>query len=119
MVYEYFREHMWTHVDKINTVVKEKRDTMFEMLAQFPDAFNWFSGPKGGLFIWVKLPDGTDVIECEKTAEACGVDYATGKAFNVYHDDVPYLRLAFGYATPEQIWEGIPKLAECVMAHQN
>ena len=86
--------------------------------AEHPDAFEWFSRPKGGLFIWVKLPDATDVIACEQTAEARGIDYATGKAFHVYHEDVPYLRLAFGYATLDQIREGIPLLAECVLEHQ-
>ena len=118
IVYEYFREHLWTHVNNINAIVKEKRDLMFEMLGQSPDAFEWFSRPKGGLFIWVKLPDATDVIECEQIAESRGIDYATGKAFHVHHDDVPYLRLAFGYASLAQIREGIPKLAECVMAPQ-
>ena len=118
IVYEYFREHLWTHVNNINAIVKEKRDLMFEMLEQSPDAFEWFSRPKGGLFIWVKLPDATDVIKCEQIAESRGIDYATGKAFHVHHDDVPYLRLAFGYATLAQIREGIPKLAECVMATQ-
>lgn len=114
IVCEYFREHMWSHVDRINAIVKQKRDAMFEMLAQFPDAFEWFSRPKGGLFIWVKLPDATDTVKCEQIAEAQGIDYATGKAFHVYNEDVPYLRLAFGFATEDQIREGIPKLAECV-----
>jgi len=31
---------------------------------------------------------------------------------------VPYLRLAFGYATLDDIREGIPLLAECVREHQ-
>lgn len=118
IVYEYFREQMWNHVEEINTIVKEKRDLMFEMLSQFPDAFEWFSRPKGGLFIWVKLPDTTDVVACEQRAEALGIDYATGKAFHVYREDVPYLRLAFGYTELDEIREGIPKLAACVMETQ-
>ncbi len=114
VVYEYFRENLWTHVNQINTIVKQKRDLMFESLAAFPDVFEWFSRPQGGLFIWVKLPDRTDTIACEQLAESRGVDYATGKAFHVYSQDVPYLRLAFGFATPDQIRQGIPLLAQCV-----
>lgn len=118
VVAEYFREHMWTHVDKINNIVKEKRDLMFKLLGQHPDAFEWFSRPKGGLFIWVKLPEATDRVKCEQLAEDRGVDYATGKAFHVHNADVAYLRLAFGYASLKEIQEGIPKLAECVMQAQ-
>ncbi len=113
--YEFFREGLVDHLEMINGIVKEKRDLMFEKLAERSDAFEWFSRPKGGLFIWVKLPDQTDLVACEQAAEARGIDYATGKAFHVYHDDVPFLRLAFGYATPDQIRKGIPLLAECVV----
>ncbi|MDA0710810.1 MAG: PLP-dependent aminotransferase family protein [bacterium] len=114
VVYEYFRENMWTHVDKINAIVKEKRDLMFSLLERFPDAFEWFSRPKGGLFIWVKIPSSTDTLKCEQLADARGIDYATGKAFHVHNADVAYLRLAFGYASLKEIEQGIPKLAECV-----
>ena len=118
IVCEYFREHLWEHADEINRIVKEKRDLMFEALGRHGDAFEWFSRPKGGLFIWVKLPDGTDTVGCEHLAESKGVDYATGKAFHTYDEHVPYLRLAFGYATPEQIVKGIPLLADCVRESQ-
>jgi len=118
VVYEFFREELWKHVGHINTIVRAKRDLMFDMLGQFPDAFEWFSRPKGGLFIWVKLPDATDTASCEKRAEALGIDYATGKAFHVYSQDVPYLRLAFGFASLGQIQEGIPLLADCVRQSQ-
>ncbi len=114
IVYEYFREELWTHVDRINAIVREKRDLMFDTLSRFPDAFEWFSRPKGGLFIWVRLPDVTDTVACERLAESMGVDYATGKAFHVHNTDVPYIRLAFGFATPDEIRQGIPILAECV-----
>ena len=118
IVYEYFREEMWAHLEKINAVVKQKRDLMFEMLGQFPEAFEWFSRPQGGLFIWVKLPDRTDTVACEQLAESRGIDYATGKAFHVHSQDVPYLRLAFAFGTLEDIREGIPLLAECVRETQ-
>lgn len=114
IVYEYFREELWSHVDRINAIVGKKRDLMFDVLSRFPDAFEWFSRPSGGLFIWVKLPDATDTVACEQLAESMGIDYATGKAFHVYNKDVPYIRLAFGYATHEDIRSGIPILADCI-----
>ena len=118
VVHEYFRENMWTHVNQINQIVKEKRDLMLDLLGQHPNAFEWFSRPKGGLFIWVKLPEATDTVKCEELAEARGIDYATGKAFHVHNEDVSYLRLAFGYASLKEIEEGIPKLAACVLEAQ-
>ena len=118
IICEFFRESLNEHLKTINTVVKKKRDLMMELLAQSRDVFEWNSEPKGGLFIWVKLPNATDVVTCEQTAESRGIDYATGKAFHVYGEDVPYLRLAFGYASLDEIRGGIPLLAECVREHQ-
>ena len=114
IVCEYFREELWSHVDRINAIVGRKRDLMFDMLSRFPDAFEWFSRPSGGLFIWVKLPDATDTVACEQLAESMGIDYATGKAFHVYNKDVPYIRLAFGFATHDDVRTGIPILADCI-----
>ena len=114
IVCEYFREELWSHVDRINAIVGRKRDLMFDMLSRFPDAFEWFSRPSGGLFIWVRLPDATDTVACEQLAESMGIDYATGKAFHVYNKDVPYIRLAFGFATHDDIRTGIPILADCI-----
>ncbi len=114
IVYEYFREQLWDHVGNINTIVKEKRDLMFHMLAESPDVFEWFSKPKGGLFIWVKLTDGVDRSALSSLAESRNIDYASGSAFHVHGEDVPFIRLAFGYSSLDQIREGIPLLADCV-----
>ncbi len=114
IVYEYLREEMREHLKEINAVVKEKRDLMFAMLGAFPDCFEWFSRPKGGLFIWVKIPDDVEPKACEALAETKGVEYGLGSDFHVYERPVPYIRLAFAFATLDEIKEGIPLLAECV-----
>ena len=114
IVYEYLREEMREHLKEINAVVKEKRDLMFTMLEKFPDCFEWFSRPKGGLFIWVKIPDDVEPKACEALAETKGVEYGLGSDFHVYERPVPYIRLAFAFATLNEIKEGIPLLAECV-----
>ena len=114
IVYEYLREEMGRHLEEINAVVKAKRDLMFEALARFPDCFEGFSRPKGGLFIWAKLPDRIDDKACEARAESVGVEYGLGRDFDVYERPIPFLRLAFAFATPDEIREGIPLLAECV-----
>ncbi len=118
VLYEYLRENLWDHVDRNNAMVKLKRDAMLHELSKSPDVFEWFSKPKGGLFVWVKMPDSTDLEACEQLAGSRGIDYATGKAFHVYGEDVPYLRLAFGYPTVDEIKEGVSKLADCVRETQ-
>ena len=118
IVCEYFRKNLWDHIGTINTIVREKRDLMIDLLADSPDVFEWFSKPKGGLFIWVKLPDNVDLGTLESLAETRNIDYASGSAFHVHGKDVPYIRLAFGYASLDQIREGIPLLTDCIRQSQ-
>jgi 2-aminoadipate transaminase len=111
---EYFQSHMWDHVSEINGIVKEKLDAVIEQLDAHQDQFPYHSYPKGGLFIWVKLPEDCDPLRLLDIANARGIRYGTGKAFHSGAGDIKYLRLAFGYPSLETIREGIPLLAECV-----
>ena len=43
-----------------------------------------------------------------------GVNFLPGQSFHYQRDRVPYLRLAFGHLTLEQIRDGLPILARCI-----
>jgi 2-aminoadipate transaminase len=111
---EYFRQHMWDHVEAINGIVKEKLDLVKEGLRAHPESFLSFSNPVGGLFIWVKLPDDVNPVRLQELANARGIRYGTGKSFHTKNEDITYLRLAFGYVSHDDIREGLPILADCV-----
>jgi DNA-binding transcriptional MocR family regulator len=66
------------------------------------------------LFIWVRLPDDVDRPKLYGLANQNGVNYLPGTAFHYLNRNKPYLRLAFGHLTPEQIEQGIPILARCI-----
>jgi 2-aminoadipate transaminase len=111
---EYLKDHLWDHVDEINDIVRSKLDVVVEQLDAHKDAFIEHSNPKGGLFIWIKLPDDADPNRILELANEKGVRYGTGKAFHTGGQDVHYLRIAFGYASHDDFREGIPLLADCV-----
>jgi 2-aminoadipate transaminase len=111
---EYLKDHLWDHIDEINGIVKSKLDVVVEELDANKDAFLEHSNPKGGLFIWVKLPEDADPNRILEIANEKGVRYGTGKAFHCGGQDIHFLRIAFGYASHDDFREGIPLLAECV-----
>ncbi|MFC1526760.1 PLP-dependent aminotransferase family protein [Candidatus Latescibacterota bacterium] len=113
---EFFRDHLWDHVERTNAALKEKRDALFVALEEsVGDICSW-SQPVGGLFVWVDLPEDVDRSRLAELAAERNVRYARGSAFHVRGEDVPNLRLAFGYCSLEDIREGIPQLAECIRA---
>ncbi|MBT5873197.1 MAG: PLP-dependent aminotransferase family protein [Candidatus Latescibacteria bacterium] len=119
IVAEYFKDHLWSHLAMVNRVMQERRDTMTASLAEhfgpLGPAVQW-SNPPGGLFIWVKVPDDVDIAEAVRLAGSRGVVCPPGRAFSPEDEDVPYLRLAFGYPSVPDIRDGIPILADCVKA---
>ena len=113
---EYFKDHLWEHIEEGRQAVKDKRNTLLDALeGEFGTVpgMSW-SQPDGGLFVWVKLPEDVDRVRLQELAVARGITYATGQAFHALSADVAYLRLAFGWIDKDDIPEGVRLLAECV-----
>ncbi len=67
--------------------------------------------PQGGYFMWVALPEGTDIGALHAAAAERGVAFVKGSDF-VLEDAGSTLRLAYSGVTPEQIRTGVARLAE-------
>jgi len=100
-------------VPKLTRVLRTKLDTLMEALnEQFGTAAE-FEDPKGGIFLWVKLPDNVDTLKLYQAALAAGVsinpgpEWSTDKAFAGSR-----LRLCFASPSHQQIREGVAVLAE-------
>jgi 2-aminoadipate transaminase len=106
------------HVKLIRRVYCERRDVMLDALARyFPPEVTW-TRPKGGLFLWVTLPEGADAQELFETAVRENVAFVPGDCFyapNGHGDEGRRrLRLNFSSPSPDQIREGIRRLSVAV-----
>jgi len=113
---EYFKDNLWQHVEEGRAAVKRKRNLLLDALESElgrTAGIHW-SRPDGGLFVWIRLPDDVDRVRLQALAAAHHITYATGQAFHARGEDVPYLRLAFGWIAAEDIPDGVRLLAECV-----
>lgn len=111
---EFYKDGIGDHAAVTNPVLKIKRDLTVNGLADQLDDICVWSNPAGGLFVWVRLPDDVDRPKLWQLAEDNGVAYLPGVAFHYANRNKPYLRLAFGHLTEDQITEGIPVLARCI-----
>jgi 2-aminoadipate transaminase len=111
---EFYRNGVWDHANHTNQALKEKRDLLLEKLTDQLDDICVWSKPVGGLFVWMRLPEDVDRKKLYQLTQSRGFNYLPGAAFHVENRNVPYLRLAFGHLTLEQIAEGLPVLAQCI-----
>ncbi|MGB4593922.1 MAG: PLP-dependent aminotransferase family protein [Coriobacteriia bacterium] len=109
----YFTGTRWRRVlQDLTRTYAERRDAMLEALAEhFPPEAR-FTHPEGGFFVWAELPAFIDTKSLLAEAVEHGVTYVPGDAF--YPDDRGRncMRLAFCFASPDDIREGIRRLAE-------
>ncbi len=104
------------HVKLIRQVYRERRDAMLNALHQyFPPEVTW-THPKGGLFLWVSMSEGSDSQTLLPAALAENVAFVPGDSFyaNNGHEGGRHMRLNFSYCQPEVIHEGIRRLSVAV-----
>jgi 2-aminoadipate transaminase len=106
-----------SHIEKLKTAYEVRRRTMLAALdREFPPEAKW-SKPKGGIFIWVTLPEGVDTLDLLPIAvEQEKVAFIPGYAFGINGGGESSMRLNFSNATPELIGEGIKRLGKIVRA---
>ncbi len=107
--------HIYGRVAGIVDLYRRKRDTMLTALArEMPDGVSW-THPQGGLFLWVKLPEGMDTEKLLPAAvEEEGVAYVAGSGFHVDGGGRTAMRLNFSFPSEADIEEGIRRLARLV-----
>ncbi len=97
-------------IETVRTALAKRAVTLQEALRrELPDAE--FVAPEGGYFMWVALPEGTDVGALFSLASEMGVAFVKGTDF-LLEGGENTLRLAYSGVTPEQIDEGVSRLAE-------
>ena len=111
---QFYEQDLWRHCEDANQALKKKRDLLVAALGDCLEDQCVWSHPTGGLFLWLRLPEDTDLDRLRTEASERGFNYAEGKDFNVTGERVPYIRLAFGHVPDELITEGIPVLAQCI-----
>ena len=95
------------HVPKIRARYKANRDAMAEGLRQhLPEGCEWQS-PKGGMFFWIRLPEGLNAMDLLPKAVDAGIAFVPGAAFYAQNPDPRTLRLSFVTLSPAQIGEGV------------
>jgi DNA-binding transcriptional MocR family regulator len=95
-------------IDVVKKALRERRDATCEALrSELPDAT--FTVPEGGYFLWVTLPEGADVDALSGAARDRGVVFVKGTDFG---GGLNTLRLAYSGVTPDEISEGVRRLAE-------
>ena len=108
---EFMKGGLNQHIKVQNRALAAKRDAMVAALGEnFGGSVTW-TVPQGGLYIWVKFPEGTDLAAVQEEIFHEGVSYYNGSQFSPTGEGSNYVRLCFGHPSIETIRDGIAELA--------
>jgi 2-aminoadipate transaminase len=97
-------------IETVKAALRERRDATAQALERhIPEAT--FVTPQGGYFLWVDLPEGSDVAALAARAAARGGGVVKGTDFLIEGGDSS-LRIAYSAVPPDQIEEGIARVAD-------
>jgi 2-aminoadipate transaminase len=102
------------HIARLCRIYGERRQAMLGALArELPPGSAW-THPRGGLFVWVRLPDTIDTETLLPEALRRRVAFVPGASFWTNGDVRSTLRLNFSNASPARIETGVRRLAEAI-----
>jgi DNA-binding transcriptional MocR family regulator len=97
------------NIEFVNGALRERRDALVEALRErIPEAE--FVVPEGGYFLWLDLAGDVDTPELLDEAKQAGVAFVAGPDF-MLDGGRSSLRLSFASVPPEQIDEGVARIA--------
>jgi 2-aminoadipate transaminase len=113
VVAEYFSRNFAAHVGELTGVLKEKLDTMIEALeSEFGITIEKMWRPKGGIFLWIKLPDKVDVTKLVAPAAKEGLVFNPGPEWSCNPEGTKsHMRLCFALPAKDDIRRGVATLA--------
>ncbi len=112
---EFCREgHLDRHLEKMQLVNGKRLETLLKALeSHFPRRVDW-TRPRGGMSVWVTLPEGTDVLRIHQESRDAGVRFSPGVLFHPDRGGENAFRLTFIRESERRIAEGIATLGRII-----
>ncbi|WP_436415623.1 PLP-dependent aminotransferase family protein [Petrimonas sp.] len=106
--------YIYEYTDNVRLEYKKRGLAMIEALEKHLPNYVSFEKPRGGFYIWLHLPQGTDSTLILKKAIEKGVVFVTGKTFDPDGVKNDYMRVSFCNTDVDVINKGIPIVADAI-----
>ena len=113
IVGDYFTNHYEEHIQEMRSALRRKCEVLGSALRESFGPTIDFEMPRGGMYLWVRLPSGVDSRKLAMPALREGVAFNPGPDWSADPEAAAnYIRLCFALPSENEIWEGIEKLAD-------
>jgi DNA-binding transcriptional MocR family regulator len=103
-----------THLRSLRHQLESRRDLLVTSLREHAPEAHIEQVPKGGLNLWARLPDGTDLERLARDCETAGVIIAGGNEWFPAEPAGPFIRLNYSGTNPGAFPEGARRIGEAL-----
>ena len=116
MSYEFLtRYDLSSHIEKLRALYGKRCKTMLDAIDEYFPKTATRTSPKGGLFVWCDLCDGTDTAPLAKECVQKNVLFVPGSTFMVdMNAPTSTMRLNYSSMTEDRIVEGVKLLGNAI-----
>lgn len=105
---------LYDYIDRMRTIYKRRKDSMVEAIKKyFPEEVEW-TEPRGGFYMWVKLPAQLDIMDILKKTIDQGAVFVIGKTFDPEGINNTHFRLAYSHTPEDKIEKGIKIIGDTI-----
>ena len=110
---DYFSNHYEEHMQTVRASLRRKLDALTAALREHFGPTVEFEPPRGGMYLWVKLPPGVDSRKFVEPARRESIVFNPGPNWSADPEAAAnYIRLCFAFPSESDIWDGVEKLAQ-------
>jgi 2-aminoadipate transaminase len=111
VIYQYLIDNdPAAHIAKIVERYSAQKQAMTAAIEKYFPPSVTHTNPEGGMFLWLKLPEGVSAMRFFEMAVKDGVCVVPGHPFYIGRDDVSTVRLSFSCVDEKTIDEGMRRL---------
>ncbi len=111
-VHRFAQTGLDAHIDRVRDLLRAKRDAMLAALDSHLGGRASWTNPSGGLFVFVQMLDGSDVVIASQIAAEKGLLFLPGpRTAADGKSGRDRARLCFGWNRPDEMDAGIEKLS--------
>ena len=108
---EFCQKHFDGHVARLNERLEAKLDNLTAALDVAFGTSVDYDRPPGGIFLWVRMPDGVDTSRLAEVAEKAGVSVNPGAEWSRRPDAKRWIRICFANPPEATTRAGVEALA--------
>ncbi|PJK28899.1 PLP-dependent aminotransferase family protein [Minwuia thermotolerans] len=108
---EFCQKHFDGHLQRLNERLEAKLDNLTGALDAFFGTSVSYTRPPGGIFLWVRMPDGVDTTRLAEVAGQAGIAVNPGAEWSLAGDAGRWIRICFANPPEATTSAGIEALA--------